>query len=214
MVPSRLPRSLAAAFIVFLLAAPTFAAGHDVSPPAAGPTSYVVTDPRVATNGETFLTLWTTTVSNAGTASIVGPFIYASLADANGRVIAPSFRLLAFSAELVDLTAFGSGYLALWQDGGVLHSSLISGSGVVTTPGLAIPAVTNPLWSSENQFIRAHSNGRTVLFTYHAYVPPSSFETRAQLTLADGTPRAPITLGVLGNQTIPAVVMSATTTSR
>jgi len=207
MFPGFLPRSLAVALLFFLLAAPTFAAGHDVSAPAAGPTSYYVASPRVATNGDTFLTLWTTTVSNAGTASIVGPFIYGSLADASGRVIAPSFQILPFSAQLVDLTAFGSGYLALWQDGGVLHSSLISGSGVVTTPGLAIPAVTNPLWSADNQFIHAHSNGRTVLFTYHAYVPPYSSETRAQLTSADGTPiGTPIVIGVLGDQTVPTVI--------
>ena len=200
-------RPLAVALFFFLLAVPTFAAGHDVTPRKSGPTSYYVASPRVATNGDTFLTLWTTTVSNAGTASIVGPLIYGSLADASGRLIAPSFQLLPFSAELVDLTALGSGYLALWHDGVVLHSSLISGTGVVTTPGLAIPSVTNPRWSADNQFIHAHSNGRTVLFTYHAYVPPFSSETRAQLTTADGTPIGePITLGVLGDQTIPTVV--------
>ena len=185
-----LPRFLTAISIAFLIAAPTFAAGHDVTVPANGPTSYAVADPRVATNGDTFLTLWTTTVGTEG------QFIYASVADAGGHASAPSFRLLPSAAQLIDLTAFGSDYLVLWQDGGGLHSSIVSGRGVLIGDGPMVPTPTD-------RFTYVHSNGRTLLFTYHTSDPLAwPTETRAQLTSASGTPIGRVI--VLGDQTLQA----------
>ena len=127
-------KSSTATSIAFLLAASLSAAGHDVTNPTLGPTPYSITDPRVATNGDTFLTLWTTTIGTGD------PFIYGSVADAHGHAITSSFRLLPSSADLVDLIALGSGYLVLWQDAREgLHSAVISGSGVVIGPGPAAP---------------------------------------------------------------------------
>jgi hypothetical protein len=180
----------AAVSIAFLIAASTFAAGHDVASPTLAPTSYAVADPRVATNGDTFLTLWSTTIGTEG------QFIYASVADSGGHAIAPSFRLLPFGAQLIDLTAFGTDYVVLWQNAGGLHTSVISGRGVLLGDGPRVPTPTN-------RFTYIHSNGRTLLFTYHTSDPLAwPTETRAQLTSANGTP-----IGrsiVLGDQTLQA----------
>jgi hypothetical protein len=165
--------------------------GHDVTTPAFGPTSYPVRDPLVATNGDTFLTLWTTD------ALAHGKFIYGSVADAGGhRTAHASFRLLPMSAELVDLTAFGSDYLVLWQTTSGLHSSVVSGAGVVLRDG---PVISPPT----TQFVHVHTNGRTVLFTYHTNGPLAwPTETRAQLISIEGAAiGSPILLGDQALQT-------------
>jgi hypothetical protein len=168
--------------------------GHDVTTPAFGPTSYAVRDPLVATNGDTFLTLWTID-SNPTETSTTGKFIYGAVADAGGhRTAQASFRLLPMSAELVDLTAFGSDYLVLWQSGSGLHSSVVSGAGAVLRDG---PTISPPT----TQFVHVHTNGRTVLFTYHTNGPLSwPTETRAQLTSIEGAAIGPPIL--LGDQAL------------
>lgn len=179
------------ALIAFLFAARAFASRHDLTLPTYGPTSYAVRDPLVATNGETFLALWTVAAGNAGS------FIYASVADAGGhRTTQASFRLLPFAAELIDLTTLGSDYLVLWQNASGLHSSVVSGNGVVIREG---PSISSPT----SQFMHIHTNGRTVLFTHHTSGPLSwPTETLAQLSSIDGTAIGyPI---LLGDQTLQA----------
>jgi len=64
--------------VSFLVATSSLAAGHDLAPLAFGPTAYQVTNPVVATNGQTFLSLWTMSTY------LSGDYIYGSIADAQG----------------------------------------------------------------------------------------------------------------------------------
>ncbi|MEA2238939.1 MAG: hypothetical protein QOC81_3663 [Thermoanaerobaculia bacterium] len=180
------------AIIALLSTSSVYAAsGHDGTAPSFGPTSYAVRDPLVATNGVTFLTLWTTE------AGVPGKFIYGSIADAGGhKTTQASFRLLPVSAELVDLTAFGSDYLVMWRNASGLHTSVVSGNGAVLREG---PTIAPPT----TQFVHVHTNGRTVLFTYHTNGPLSwPTETRAQLTSMEGVAiGSPVLLGDQALQT-------------
>jgi hypothetical protein len=163
------------AVIVSIAALPIVASGHDVTTPTYGPTSYDVRDPLVASNGQSFLALWTVVTGS-------GPSIYESVVDSGGhKTTLASFQLLPFSAELVDLTAFGSDYLVMWKNRSGLHTSVVSGAGAVLRDG---PTIAPPT----TQSVHVHTNGRTVLFTYHTNGPLSwPTETRAQLTTRDGT---------------------------
>jgi len=200
MAPSNsMIRILVLAVVALLLSlAAQASSGHDVTAPAFGPTSYAVRDPLVATNGDTFLTLWTID-SNPTDSSTRGKFIYGSVADAGGhRTTQASFRLLPVSAELVDLAAIGSDYLVMWQSASGLHSSIVSGAGVVLRDG---PIISPPT----TQFVHVHTNGRTVLFTYHTNGPLSwPTETRAQLTSVEGAAIGPPIL--LGDQALQTAI--------
>lgn len=194
-------RSIVAAAAILLLPSAAFSVGHPVTGPAFGPTSYAIRDPLVATNGQSFLALWTTTEGAQGT------FIYGSVADANGqKVTEASFRLLPFAAELVDVTTFGSDYLVMWQNATGLHSSIVSGSGVVLRDG---PTVAPPT----DRFTDVQRNGATLLFTYHTSDPLAwPTETRARVTSLDGTPIGASVL--LGDQALQAATRLAMATSR
>src|SRR5439155_16474900 len=87
-----------------------FGAGHDVTPPTFGPTSYQVGVPIVATNGQTFLTLWTMNTITAGN------HVYGSLADANGTLVTPISFLVAPNATILQLIPAGHDYLAVISD--------------------------------------------------------------------------------------------------
>ncbi len=94
---------------LLLLACPLFGS-QEITPPTYGPTAYAITNPVVATNGTTFLTLWTIDTN------IGGKQIYGSIADAQGNLISSRSILLVHNAAVVNLFARGSDYVAVIAD--------------------------------------------------------------------------------------------------
>jgi hypothetical protein len=110
--------------LAVFLSLPLLAAGHDITPPTYAPSAYSSTLPVVATNGDTFLTLWTQFASDAG------PYVLGSLADASGNVITPVAFVVAPQTKVVQVFADGKNYVALLVDTkSSLHVARIDSSG-------------------------------------------------------------------------------------
>jgi hypothetical protein len=104
----RIVRAVLLSFLVL----PLFAAGHDITPPTYAPSAYQQSAPVVATNGETFLSLWTLTAMDAG------PYVFGSLADAAGNVLTPISFLVAPHSSVIQVFSSGKDYVALLTDVG------------------------------------------------------------------------------------------------
>jgi len=91
---------------LFLLPLPLIAAGHDISSIRYAPSDLPAGNATIAYNGKNFLTLWPTPIH-----------IFGSLAGATGAPLGPSFAAVPFASSIVvQSTAAGSGYLAIWND--------------------------------------------------------------------------------------------------
>ncbi|MEA2328180.1 MAG: hypothetical protein QOE68_3139, partial [Thermoanaerobaculia bacterium] len=100
---------------------PLLAAGHDVSPVRYAPYGFGVTNASVAYSGNRFLTLWPMSFH-----------IYGSLADPSGGTQAPAFPAVPFALTVVlQLTAAGSGYLAIWNQEGIPTLGTFNSAGVL-----------------------------------------------------------------------------------
>jgi hypothetical protein len=81
-----------------------------VTPPTFGTTPYSCSVPVVASNGSTFLTLWTVDTG------LGGKHVYGALADAEGASIGSAPFLVMTDAAVVGLFAQGAEYLAFVSD--------------------------------------------------------------------------------------------------
>lgn len=157
-----------------LLLFPTllFAAGHDLSEPTFGPSGYTLSSPLIASNGETFLTVWT---SRQGYTRDLQ--VYVSQADADGRPAAvTASRLLAAGdpfATLYALVPAGSDYALLW--GNSAKASFLTR---IAPDGKAI--ATSPLPISP---VAAAWNGSHLLL---AYLQPQQQSLRGAIVDLDG----------------------------
>ncbi len=120
--------------VLLLIPLPLFAAGRDVSTVRFAPSDAYVSDPSIAFNGNHFLTIW----SMAG--------IYGALSDSSSDATPPAFPILPLgNPRALQLTAAGSGYLAIWtgENGpsfGLLTSDgLLAGSAHLDVPNLDEP---------------------------------------------------------------------------
>jgi hypothetical protein len=100
-----------------------FAAGHDVSAiryaPSDLPAGTAVA--AVAYNGNQFLTLWPMSFH-----------IFGASADASGRSLSPGFAAVPFAnTDVIQLTAAGSGYLAIWNQNGTASLGTFNSNGVL-----------------------------------------------------------------------------------
>jgi hypothetical protein len=95
---------------LLLAALPLFGAGHDLTPPTLGTSVYNLGPPVVASNGDTFLTLWTSEVPSAG------PYVFASMANADGKVVTPLSYVLCPLARVIQVFPAGKNYVALLTD--------------------------------------------------------------------------------------------------
>jgi len=112
--------ALLAAFVVPLR---LLAAGHDISSVRYAPSQFSTAGPTtIAYNGNRFLTLWR-----------MSDHIYGSLADPSGRTPAPAFPAIPFavSSTAPQLTAAGSGYLAIWNHESVPALGTFNAAGVL-----------------------------------------------------------------------------------
>lgn len=102
-------------------------ASAEVTPPTVGPPVSQVSEPRVATNGSRFLTLWSSTNF---------PFhdvVFGSLADSDGKVLTPVAFPVVANGSLRALFPMGSGYVAILDTGvnNEVHAVRLSADGVV-----------------------------------------------------------------------------------
>ncbi len=102
---------------------PAFGAGREITTPTYGP-SGGVSWPVTASNGETFLTVWTEAFGIQG-----------SLADRDGKVITPvSFPILPldyFISGGLDVTSAGAGYVIAFARGTGLQLAELSAAGTL-----------------------------------------------------------------------------------
>ncbi len=120
-----------------LLALNAFAAGRELAPRGAAPTSYLVTQPLVAFAGEHFLTVWTEDMGD------VGMHLMGAFSDASGRRITPLAFPVArsFVGRPLQLVGTGDAYALFWKDSlGITHLTDIDLAGRVTrATELALP---------------------------------------------------------------------------
>ena len=113
-----MPRPLVALFAI-LLPLSLLAAGHDLSTTVRyAPADLSGSVPTVAFSSNHFLTLWPTL------------HIYGALADPANGTMPPAFVVLPYvKPSALEVTAAGSGYLAVWnqQDGGYLGTLTAEG---------------------------------------------------------------------------------------
>jgi hypothetical protein len=95
---------------LLLMALPALGAGRDVTTPTFGSTPYAVRTPVIATNGMTFLTLWTVEIPTAG------PYVFGSLADDAGTIITPVAFVVVPHVRVEAVFASRSNYVALVMD--------------------------------------------------------------------------------------------------
>src|SRR5664279_898959 len=89
--------------VLLLIPLPLFAAGRDLSTVRLAPSDAHIDSPSIAFNGNHFLTIW----PMAG--------IYGALSDASSDATPPAFPVLPLgNPRALQLTAAGSGYLAIW----------------------------------------------------------------------------------------------------
>ena len=132
-------------------------ARQEITPPTFGSTVYQLSSPVVATNGQTFLTLWTVN-TNLG-----GYHVYGSLADASGRLLTPVSFLVLPHATVQQLLASGSGYLAVVKDlnAGVTRTASLSSEGKLLSLSGRLPLTdTAPQGSALPASTRAINGGR------------------------------------------------------
>ena len=106
-------RSLSLVLVpLLLIATNTFAAGRELAPRGAAPTSYQVRDARVGFAGERFLTVWIEDMSRIGT-HLMGAF-----SDASGRRVTPIAFPIAnsFRGRALQLVGTGDSYALFWRD--------------------------------------------------------------------------------------------------
>jgi hypothetical protein len=137
-----MPRPLVALFSI-LLPISLLAAGHDLTTPVRyAPADSSGAVPTVAFSSNHFLTLWPTL------------HIYGGLADPATGTMPPAFVVLPYiKPSALQVTATGSGYLAVWnqQDGpylgtltaeGVLERTLKLDAGTLSSPRIAFNGKT------------------------------------------------------------------------
>ena len=107
--------------ILLLIPLSLSAAGHDLSTVRYAPSDSVVDIPSVASDGKHFLTLWP-----------MASHLYGALADPSSVTAAPAFLILPFvSPSAVQVTAAGSGYRAVWNQGAAPYLSTLTSEGVL-----------------------------------------------------------------------------------
>jgi hypothetical protein len=133
--------------LVFLKAGSLVAAGRDLTTPVVGTAAYPVSLPVVATNGNTFLTLWRMDLYGGG------QHIYGSIADEDGRLLTPTaLRVVPFAnPPSLQLIATGSTYLAMW----VGNAAEISSDGKILRT-LSLPYADRVAWNGRN-FLLLHT---------------------------------------------------------
>jgi hypothetical protein len=122
---------------VLLVATNAFAAGRELAPRGAAPTSYATSKPQVAFAGTRFLTIWTEDMGN------IGLHLMGAFSDASGhRVTTVAFPVLpSFAGHPLQLVGTGDGYAFFWKDGNgntVLTDVDLAGN-VTRTTTLALP---------------------------------------------------------------------------
>jgi hypothetical protein len=113
-------RTAALSLLLCSLTCPSaFGAGRDLTTPVVGTAAYPASIPVVATNGNTFLTLWRMDLFGGG------QHIYGSIADEDARLLTPTaLRVVPFTnPRSMQLIATGSTYLAVWDGSGVAEIS-------------------------------------------------------------------------------------------
>src|SRR4051812_18461778 len=122
------------ALSLFLFTSSLFAGGREITPAVYGPAPYSLSQPRVATNGKTFLTTWTL---QREPQSII---FFGSIADADGHVLTPvPFVIATAPTPLDDVVAVGSEYLLVWSDyDGTTHTRYLSSDGSSFRDGPAL----------------------------------------------------------------------------
>ena len=165
-------------------------ARQEITPPTFGSTAYKASNPVVATNGETFLALWTVD-TNLG-----GKHVYGSLADAKGRPLSPLSSLIIPNASISQLFGSASGYVAIVADrngAGAARTARLSSDGRFAGFGSALPAFPAAYHGSEPYVARAFNGSEflTVGYTDNNF-PPG--ETVALESRADGSVIRQITL--------------------
>ena len=175
----------AIACLALILFCPPLFARQEITPPTFGASPGA---PIVATNGNTFLTLWTLN-TNLG-----GKHVYGSLADANGKSLAPLAFLVIPNATVGALFASGSGYVAIISDGAdIARTATLSNDGRLLSLGSPLPAIRTPY--GPQPYVARAFNGReffTVGYTDSNF-PPG--QTVAQVSGPDGSNFRQITLG-------------------
>ena len=177
-----------AALSLFALSLSTIClgAGHDVTAPVLHPSPLTQTAPIVATNGETFVTLW-----------YFQGEVYAAIADANGRRLTttdvPVMPLSPSSSYPVyALTTIGRDYLLVWADPSGTHLTNLGPnvSPRETAKLSGVPALGG---------VAAASNGSQILvagLTGNIFPPAQAV---AYVVNRDGSPaRSPIDLNGFG----------------
>jgi hypothetical protein len=108
-------------FILLLIPLSLFAAGHDISAIRYAPSDSVVDSPSVAFNGSHFLTLWP-----------MASHLYGALADPLSVTAAPAYLILPFAnPSAVQVTAAGSGYRAVWNQGAAPYLATLTSEGLL-----------------------------------------------------------------------------------
>jgi hypothetical protein len=106
--------------LLLLLPLSLFAAGRDVSAVRYAPSDSSAGSPAVAFNGNRFLTLWPMSLH-----------IYGSLADPASGTMQAAFPVVPFaSANALQLTPAGGGYLAIWNQQDLPSLSTLTSEGV------------------------------------------------------------------------------------
>lgn len=123
--------------LILFLALNAFAAGRELAPRGSAPTSYPLTDPRVAFAGERFLTLWIEDMGN------VGLHLMGAFSDASGQRVTPiAFPVIrSFRGRPLQLVGTGDSYAFFWKDAlDITRLSDIDLDGRVTrTTALTLP---------------------------------------------------------------------------
>lgn len=131
--------------LLLLVAFRAYAAGHDVTPMAIGPMPNATASPAVASNGQTFITVWTMPAA-------VGSHLFAARADSNAKPIESNAIWLATEDGLAgtpQLVPFGSNFVAAWRSGLVVLA-------IEITPELQVirrftlPAFGEIAWNGES----------------------------------------------------------------
>lgn len=151
-----------------------FAAGREVTTPVYGPNGGAWS-PVVASNGETFLTVWYEDSEIRG-----------SLADRSGRVITPvSFPILPLDFSVIgafDVAAIGTNYVIAFSTEKGFQLAQLSGTGAL----LKITKVDAPFRGYEAPRARVASNGSSILIVAPASKGFPQTETVAYLLDREG----------------------------
>jgi hypothetical protein len=166
-----------------LLCALSFtASAAELTPPTHGPAAYPLSAPVIASNGQTFLTLWTMTVGQL-------PNVYGSLADASGNVVTPASFLVAPDAAIEQVFPYNGAYVAVVTRENRSQIAFLGPDGRLIRYGATLPELIRSSSSTIDPprvSSRAFNGG--VFFTVYEtgmIFPPS--KTLAQVARIDGT---------------------------